>query len=134
MSSEFSSVNINLSRVEDVVLLDHKTGKPQPPTKTPTIDMLDEGVVFDLERPICCMVRRPYLPIANKDSKQGCIIPPDGSFMNYCTPKTFEGKPIYFDTPQIVRTTDDKVGYLWYLNKNNLALTEPTDGTLGVST
>lgn len=75
---------------------------------------------------ICVLLRKPYLPIGNNTSTEGCISPPNNDVVNYCEP----GLLPLNNTPQKIVTNDDEVGYLWYLNKNNIALIEEQDEDL----
>lgn len=120
INEEVSIPKIDLSGLVDIVPLSHIDGEPLEPQTTPRYDhliSLDTGA-----QPVSNLFvelrRRAYLPISNgTENNESCITRPAETAVDYC------GEPLWNgDLPQKVETVDNRVGYLWYLDKNNVPL------------
>lgn len=124
--TEVTLSRIDLSDLSDIVPMQNTSKNEMEPDKKPTYDMLSHSQKISAPPNIFALLRKPYLPIGSANSIAGCIPAPDDAVQDYCEIGLLAGNNV----PQKIVTNNDRTGYLWYLNKNNLALIEEEDKNL----
>lgn len=124
--SEVTLSRIDLSGLTDIVPMENTAKRDMEPNRKPTYEMLPHTQKISAPPNIYALLRKPYLPIGSNRSIDGCISAPADGVKDYCEIGLLGGN----NTPQKVVTNDNRTGYLWYLNKNNLALIDEEDNNL----